>query len=90
MPGTRSPSPGCGTGGTARRRALTGGLAKGEAARSARAQIDTDTLIRNLVAEYKVIGWPVIVRVCGGKLCQSTLRRHYLPAAKPRKKRGRK
>lgn len=62
---------------TARRRGATGGLAKGEVARSARAQIDTDTLIRNLVAEYKIIGWPIIVRICGKHLAESTLRRHY-------------
>lgn len=73
---------------TAKRRGATGGLAKGEVARSARAQIDTDTLIRNLVAEHGIIGWAAIVRVCGGKISQSTLRRQYLPGAKPRKKRG--
>lgn len=67
---------------TARRRGATGGLAKGEAARSARAQIDTDSLIRNLVAEHDVIGWPVIARICGGKLSPSTLRRHYLPGGR--------
>lgn len=74
---------------TARRRGATGGLAKGEAARSARAQIDTDTLIRNLVAEYEAIGWPVIRRICGGHLNESTLRRHYLghgAMAKPRRR----
>lgn len=64
---------------TARRRGATGGLAKGEAARSARAQIDTDTLIRNLTAEHTAIGWPTILRICGGAVSESTLRRHYLP-----------
>ncbi len=63
---------------TAKRRGATGGLAKGASARSARAQIDTDTLIRNLVAEHRSIGWPTIVRICGGNVSQSTLRRHYL------------
>lgn len=75
---------------TARRRGATGGLAKGEVARSARAQIDTDTLIRNLAAEYEVVGWPVIRRICGGHLSEATLRRHYLPQVKPAKRKGRK
>lgn len=72
---------------TAKRRGATGGQANGEAARSRRAQIDTDTLIRNLVAEKDVIGWPVILRVCGGKISAATLRRHYLPPPKPKAKR---
>jgi len=63
---------------TARRRGALGGLANGEAARSTRAQIDTDTLIRNMVAEHGAIGWPAIVRICGGRVSLSTLRRHYL------------
>lgn len=71
---------------TARRRGATGGLAKGEAARSARTQIDTDRLIRNLVAERVVVGWDVIRRICGGKLSEATLRRHYLAPLKRRKK----
>lgn len=75
---------------TARRRGSTGGLARGEAARSARAQIDTDALIRNLVAEKDLIGWPVIIRVCGGQISAATLRRHYLPAPKRKKKRRRR
>lgn len=72
---------------TARRRGAKGGLANGEAARSTRAQIDTDTLIRNLVAEHSEIGWPVIVRICGGTVSLSTLRRHYLA---PQQTAGRK
>jgi hypothetical protein len=75
---------------TARRRGAQGGLANGEAARSRRARIDTDTLILNLVAEKDVIGWAVIRRVCGGEISEATLRRHYLAAPKRKTKRGRK
>lgn len=75
---------------TARRRGAQGGQANGEAARSRRAQIDTDALIRNLVAEKDTIGWPIIRRVCGGEISEATLRRYYLVAPKQKAKRGRK
>jgi hypothetical protein len=75
---------------TARRRGASGGLAKGEASRSARAQIDTDTLIRNLAAEHKVIGWATIRRICGGLISEATLRRHYLPPPPPKRKKRRR
>lgn len=71
----------------ARRRGREGGLAKGEIARSKRAQIDTDALIRNLVGEYRRIGWKAVIRICGGKLSQSTLRRHFLFRPRAAKKR---
>ena len=75
----------------ARSRGREGGMAKGEAAKSRRLQIDTDTLIRNLVSNYKRLGWPLIVRILGRKISESTLRRHYLFRRKaPKKKRGRK
>jgi hypothetical protein len=75
---------------TARRRGKEGGLAKGEIARSARAGIDTDKLIRNVVAARDEIGWRLVKRICGGKLSEATLRRHYLTVRKRRKKRARK
>lgn len=62
----------------AKRRGARGGLARGENAKSARCQIDTDTLIRNLVREYKRITWPVIIRILDGKISEATLRRHYM------------
>jgi hypothetical protein len=71
---------------TAISRGRQGGLAKGEKARSDRAQIDTDTLIRNLVAERKTVGWDMVVRICGGLLSESTLRRYYLIRMNKRKK----
>lgn len=70
---------------TARNRGRQGGLAKGEIARATRAQIDTDRLVRNLVAEHKRIGWPTVLRICDGKFSESTLRRHYL-FRRPQKK----
>lgn len=71
----------------ARSRGQQGGLAKGEKAKSDRARIDTDTLIRNVVAEYKAIGWERVLRICGGWISESTLRRHYLLRVMKRKKR---
>jgi hypothetical protein len=73
---------------TARRQGREGGLAKGEVARSKRAQIDTDTLIRNLVGEYRRLGWKAVIRICGGKLSESTLRRHFLFRRRAPKKKG--
>lgn len=73
---------------TAISRGAQGGLAKGEKARSDRAQIDTEALIRNVVAERKVIGWDLVKRICGGLLSEATLRRHYL--IRVQKRRGRK
>jgi hypothetical protein len=70
----------------ARSRGREGGLARGEAAKSRRLQIDTDTLIRNLVANYKRLGWPLIIRILGRKISESTLRRHYLFRRKAAKK----
>lgn len=74
----------------ARSRGRQGGLAKGETARSARAQIDTDSLILNVVAEYRRLGWETVIRMCGGKLSEATLRRHYLPWIPKRKTRRRR
>lgn len=75
---------------TARNRGREGGVAKGEIARSTRAQIDTDRLIRNVVREHARIGWPIVLRICGGKLSESTLRRHYLFRRAPKKNERRK
>jgi hypothetical protein len=61
---------------TARRRGRDGGIAKGQVARSARLALDTDTFIRNLVAEDG-IPWPVKARILQSKISESTLRRHY-------------
>lgn len=75
---------------TARNRGREGGLAKGEVSRATRAQIDTDRLIRNLVSEHKRIGWRLVIRICGGKISESTLRRHYLFRKRKAKKKGRR
>lgn len=60
----------------ARKRGSEGGTAKGLAEERARAGIAPDWLIRNLVAEQE-ISWPIKIRVLGGKISQSTLRRKY-------------
>lgn len=62
---------------TSRRLGRVGGLARGENARSARAQIDTDWLIRQIVNDPD-ISWKVALRILDGKISEATLRRHYL------------
>lgn len=61
---------------TARKRGGEGGRAKSAAEAQARAGIAPDWLIRNIVAESE-IPWPAKIRVLGGKISQSTLRRRY-------------
>ena len=65
---------------TARRRGAAGGEARGLAEQHSRAGIAPEWLVRNIVAESS-IAWPVKLRLLGGKISQSTLRRHYLVPA---------
>lgn len=60
----------------ARRRGREGGRAKGQAAEQGRAEIAADWVIRN-IANDPEISWETAVRIFGGRISESTLRRHY-------------